>query len=283
MILKERETMKERINGTGERYEFGFETKIEYEVGDILLDLQEIIIKSQSRNQFSLVWGARGRRSAKDSSAPSPPRQEEREIDKRLQVNTQATSPSTPLCFSPSECDEKSKHQLPKTSSKKRYSKRPTLHTRKDWLEIIDGLTQRNELLTKEVDAVRGYYKKLMTFNLALKAKKDEINCYLRKKNPQMEINRGLRMDQQQQYPPSVFPHQQPSCSSSSFKVEYYPNGGILSSSSGSGLGMVNPRGIPDLNVVCTAEETFGMRKIMAAQARKRRMITMDNKKKKII
>lgn len=119
-----------------------------------------------------------------------------------------------------------------------------------------------------------------------------QINCYLRKKNPQMEINRGLknlgmRMDQQQQqYPVSVFPHQQPSCSSSSsFKVECYPNGGILSSSSGSGLGMVNPRGIPDLNVVCAAEETFGMtvdstrKKIMAAQARKRRMIVINNKK----
>lgn len=102
----------------------------------------------------------------------------------------------------------------------------------------------------------------------------------------------GIKLEQQeQQYPVCVFPHQQQPSFTSPFKVNYYLNGGsgILSSTSGLKLGMVNPRGIPDLNVAYGVEETFGIiveptqnRRYLAAQARKRRMITLKNKKMKI-
>lgn len=101
-------------------------TEKELEVGDILLDLEDLFLESEIRTKFSFKWGARKRRSAINST-PSPPRlrsspclqkpkQEEREIDSRIpKLKTEVTSPSTPLAFSPSESEEKSK----KTSKKK--------------------------------------------------------------------------------------------------------------------------------------------------------------------
>lgn len=283
-------------------------TENELDVCDILLDLEDLFFQSDSRTKFSFKWGATKRRSAIDST-PSPPRlpclqkpkHEEREIDSKIpKLKTEVTSPSTPLAFSPSESEEK---------SKKNSKKMP----RKKWSDIIDGLTQRKELLTREVDVVRSYYNKLLTFNLALKAKKDELKSYRIKKNTQLEIERGfgVKVDQQEYHP---FPNQsfryptaayQPQISET-FKNQ---NGQI----SAGGLGLVNqaagPHGIPDLNVCYAEETTFGMRlnsspsfqaqqpfevvnrrrntsddaKLIAAEKRRSRMIKIINKNKLLL
>ncbi|KAL2522332.1 uncharacterized protein Fot_26255 [Forsythia ovata] len=101
-----------------------FFTEEEIEVAETLLDLGNPVLVSESRNNFS--WGCRRKRStlfAAPSSAPAPsspsPSIHGTEIESEPQVKVQpSTSPTTPLSFSPSESDEKSKHSSKK--SKKR-------------------------------------------------------------------------------------------------------------------------------------------------------------------
>ncbi|XP_052202755.1 uncharacterized protein LOC127808309 isoform X2 [Diospyros lotus] len=275
----------------------------ELEVCHILLSLPNLI-RQFDRSPFT--WGATRRRSAVDSksSASWPPplprpchgeTETETETEARPQAKVEAMSPATPLSFSPSESDEKSKPPLKKISKKR---------TREEWLEIIDGLTQRRELLRGELNTVTSYHKRLMAENLELKAKKQELShletirgfsSVGMELRSQPELQSGLVVSRDHQ--PQIhmilhqrrFPLDRTASGSQASEIFRYPCSqipGFLACSSG--LGMVNrvgPQGIPDLNVA--AEETcmmdasqpldhgraFADKRARAAQARRRRMI----------
>ncbi|KAL6982674.1 hypothetical protein U1Q18_016062 [Sarracenia purpurea var. burkii] len=239
------------------------------------------------------------------SSSPSTPLPMtclgETETEKRRpNVKAEASSPATPLSFSPSESDEKSKHSRKKISGKR---------TREEWLEIIDGLVRRRELLRGEIETVNGYYNKLKASNLELKAKKQELG--LNRGKTQLEIiksvNLGMELSKSTQVENKNHPqilhydlHKQPCVSnqrvfgsqenSQNFQDPYNQISPLLS-----GLGAVNPTsplGIPDLNVA--AVEIFAMEfpqpldksravltdnKAKAAEARRRRMVKMKEMK----
>ncbi|CAK9178416.1 unnamed protein product [Ilex paraguariensis] len=292
-------------------------SEYEIEVADIILNLPSLIAESESRNRQRFTWGTTRKRSVIDSgtasgtspsrirSSPSPSLQRtslvQNELERGPEVKVESTSPVTPLSFSPSESDEKSK-KAPRKNSKKR--------SREEWLEIIDGLTQRRELLKGEVETVRNYYNKLKATNVELKAKKQELSSCLKKETPHLEINKRLNFGRELGQP------------SSSYRVEYEnqpyqiptvilqrpyitDQKAFASQKSESGLDWVKlqiaplltpnsglhwsdhagPPGIPDLNV--SAEETMGIRssqpldlnrvladiRAKAAEARRSRMI----------
>lgn len=151
----------------------------------ILLDLKKMMSLSESLSNFN--WGRRRKRScleappplASASSWPSPSpvnRIEEKKLHIKAAQEAKhgggaartTASPDTPLSFSPSESDEKSKHSLKKSSKKK-------TRQREEYLDMIEALTQRKELLTGEIENVMKYYKKLKAYNSQLKAKKQEV------------------------------------------------------------------------------------------------------------
>lgn len=79
-------------------------TDDEKEVGEILLDLPDLIFESEVRNNLPYKWGA-----TKKRSVPSA-RKLKRYNKKRKREEEVVTSPSTPLAnFSPSESDEKAR------------------------------------------------------------------------------------------------------------------------------------------------------------------------------
>lgn len=88
-------------------YEFGIESEVEIEVADILVNLGAIIMESESRyidnTNPPLAWGGKRKRSI-------PPSQGN---NNKVKTEEAAASPNTPLCFAPSECDEKPKGLLP--------------------------------------------------------------------------------------------------------------------------------------------------------------------------
>lgn len=93
-------------------------TEEEIGVAGILLDLGNSVVGSESRHY--LLWGSKRRRSTRDAPAPAPVSESpsingtEIEIEPRVIVEVPSTSPTTPLSFSPSESDEKSKHSSKK-------------------------------------------------------------------------------------------------------------------------------------------------------------------------
>ncbi|KAL2499341.1 Uncharacterized protein Adt_24891 [Abeliophyllum distichum] len=238
-----------------------FFTEEEIEVAETLLDLGNSVLVSESRNNFS--WGCRRKRStlfAAQSSAPAPsspsPSIHGTEIEIEPQVKVQpSTSPTTPLSFSPSESEEKSKHSSKK--SKKR--------TREKYMEIIEGLTQRRDLLKGEVENVRNYYNKLKAHNLELKSMKQKAltTCL---KEEGMNKFWNLEMNLAQQYQITAVAHHQQfildqmtmgSSSQISDKI-HYPFIPMAPSSNGLGnINHVGPVRVPDLNI--SAEETFGV------------------------
>lgn len=291
----------------------------EIRVSEIMLDLPNLISDSEWRCQFPFTcWGKKRKRSVLDSTtsttSPSLCRQpvKERKILKAMKKKVEAaavvvaaaTSPSTPLSFSPSESDEnKSSKQSLKSNSKKR--------TKEEWLEIIDGLNHNRELLRGELDSVRSKHFKLNAINLELKAKKQELSFSQKtEKPPQLGINGGWNLGLQldHHYQMTMFaPHQkqqqqflmdQAAQISGRFQ-DLYGQRIPMGSSPYNGLSLINqmgPRGIPDLNVC--AEETFVLgptssqpldlmsrvlmdnnSRFRAAEARRRRMMKIKEVK----
>ncbi|KAF7115090.1 hypothetical protein RHSIM_RhsimUnG0065900 [Rhododendron simsii] len=265
----------------------------EIEVSQILLDIPNLI-QHEFPSQFHVIWGGKRKRSAIDSS-PSQEEEkrpkEERESEKRPKVMVEASSPTTPFSFSPSESDEKSKLYLKKPSSKT---------TREERLEIIEELTQQRELLKGEIESVKSYYNKLKAINFDLKAKKRELEKF------GLELREFNRVENQDYY---YMLYQQPSnvdqTAYGSQTIEHsqqHPYGQIspfLSSGSGSGeVKEMGPLCIPDLNASASGK-TFGVgssqpldrsrglvvvvklddNKARASEARRRRMIKMKEMK----
>ncbi|KAL7261765.1 hypothetical protein ACSBR1_000221 [Camellia fascicularis] len=281
----------------------------EKEVAEILLNLPNLIFKSESRLRFASGWGVKRRRSAIDSNPPPLPRlrpssphlHRETDTERRpKKIKTEASSPSTPLSFSPSESDDKSNHSRKKLSKKRK---------KEEWLEITERLIQRRELLRGEIETVKSYYNKLKTLNLELKAKKQKLR-FNKSSKIGMESQRIIQstLVENAQIHCVVHhhhhhhhqQHQQQSYGSHTSENFQYPFGHVSPlMSSGSRLGNVNhmgPLGIPDLNVVASVEETFGTDssqpldhnravtddRAKAAEARKRRMVRIKEMKSSV-
>ncbi|GER26607.1 zinc finger FYVE domain-containing protein 26 [Striga asiatica] len=246
-------------------------TEDEILVAQILIDLPDIIRDSNSRSIFK--WGGRRRRSRLDGGArpsraqPSPSFQriEARKskskaaaVEEVEEEDGATTSPVTPLSFAPSESDEK--------KSRHGFRKNCTQRSKEEYLDLIEELTQRRDLLRGEIENVTKYYNRLKSYNSELKIMKKEIsNSCLRKKELEMgkplemnnflhhrpEMGKTLEMNNFYHHQNSVAPYHQLLVPRGPVTAQFYR--------SRDGLGTVSdvgPLGIPDLNI-CAGED-FG-------------------------
>ncbi|GAV88628.1 hypothetical protein CFOL_v3_32050 [Cephalotus follicularis] len=283
------------------------------EVSAILLELYHLIFQSESPPQFSFTWGAtrkrdKRKRSTNDerttsrsrvkvSPAPEPSATyvmgstcDNDGPTKKVGVS----SPATPLSFSPSESEDKSKHSKRKVSLKRK---------KEEWVKIIEDLTRQREVLKGKVDIVKRDHDKLKANNLLLKAKKQELIDGIKRENPRVEkgiiqVHTGKSLNnleiqghyQNHQQNIHGMDHLQPwIIDQTAHRIDGHQV--INLKPYITGLGVVNdnvdPLGIPDLNV--SPDEYFGLdlsqpcdlemtntmslsRAAMAAQARQRRI-----------
>ncbi|KAL6493033.1 hypothetical protein OROGR_032792 [Orobanche gracilis] len=210
-------------------------TEDEICVAGILLDLPNIIRRNKSR--LGIKWGTKRRRSIIDEGAsysralspisPSFQKTEERKsVDKaEAGKESSAGSPVTPLSFTHSESDEeKSRHAFKKSSRTR---------SREEYMDLIEELTQRRDLLSGEIANVTKYYNKLKAYNYELKALQQKE----KKENPEMEKE-------------LIQNHRQQTLSGPVTAQYYVPYNGL------GPVHGVGPVGIPDLNI--SAGEAFG-------------------------
>ncbi|XP_042063059.1 uncharacterized protein LOC121806948 [Salvia splendens] len=140
----------------------------EFAVCRILLGLRKLLSLSESLSDHN--WGCRRRRSCLVSppsliSASSLPENRIEEACLPLKAEEEeaaaVSSPETPLSFPPSECDDRHKH-----SSKKNSKKR----LREGYLDMINRLTERKELLSREIKKVKKFHNELKAYNSQLKS-----------------------------------------------------------------------------------------------------------------
>ncbi|XP_057766094.1 uncharacterized protein LOC130986646 isoform X2 [Salvia miltiorrhiza] len=220
-------------------------TEDEINVSRILLDLRNLMSLSESLSNCN--WGRRRRRSCLEPPPPPltavPSLPENRIEERRTPIKGEdekhgggartTASPDTPLSFSPSESDDKPKHSSKKTSKKR---------SREDYLDMIEGLTQRKELLSGEIENVKKYYNKLKAYNSQLKAMKQEaFNSGLRRENSEMGLIQHYRMLQ---------PDPTAQCGSGPIAAHLQP--------SDYGLGSANNGGPLEIDLNLPAEEAFG-------------------------
>lgn len=151
-------------------------TSDEIHVAQILLDIATMIRTLESGS--ALKWGTKKRRSRLDDQKTDVAVQHTSPPSKAAAAAV--ASPVTPLAFSPSECDDpRSKHLVKKTSKKT---------SRGEYMEMIEELSQRRDLLRGEIENVTNYYNKLIAQNSQLKAMKQEVlNSCPRKEEPKLE------------------------------------------------------------------------------------------------
>lgn len=281
----------------------------ELEAAVILLELPYLIAESESpsRHEFSFKWGATRKRSSLIPSlqsqpsvpiavvgrTPTPtPSACETEKEKR----PKALSPATPLLFSPSESDEKTKrHSKPKLSLKRK---------KEEFLKMEKELTESNKIFKEEIKKLKSYYGQQKALNLKLKeAVKERMIYELQIQQPQIQSSLNNAMEStstqgavqfhvqnQPQQSPYVA-HQQPfamdrtahNIKSSEYQYGQKQNFSCLSSNGG-GLLMINGnKAGPSLPLDLNAplEESFAMEsgnsgdtitRALAAQARQKRI-----------
>ncbi|KAK4429381.1 hypothetical protein Salat_1238500 [Sesamum alatum] len=259
-------------------------TEDEIFVAKILLDLPSMIGLLDSLAGFQ--WGSKRRRSslvegpsssrAPSSRSPTDVEIEERKPQAKAEAAAAATtsSPVSPLHFSPSESDEKPRHTL-----KKSYKKR----SKEQYIDTIEELTQRRDLLRGEIENVTKYYNKLNAYNLQLKALKQEVlNPCIKRENPETETSRwmnlGLQLTQQHNQIGAVAPQQQPLVPDEMAEKFQHSLGPITTQFYG-GLGPVSHvglLGIPDLNISAQGQPLdmssgIADRRARCAEARRRR------------
>ncbi|KAL5557880.1 hypothetical protein UlMin_034091 [Ulmus minor] len=174
-------------------------TEDDFEVCGILVELSNRILENETFSVQVNDWGLKRKRSAvrnKFSSssppplmrlsnppAPSPSPEPEPEPEPK-RIKGEASSPATPLSFSPSESDEKSK------PSKRKVQKRNL----EEQQENVRKCTEHRDLIEREVENVKNYYLKLMAENLRLKERKIELSdLHIRKSEIEKSLN--LQMD----------------------------------------------------------------------------------------
>ncbi|KAL5845297.1 hypothetical protein ACOSQ4_011255 [Xanthoceras sorbifolium] len=297
----------------------------ETEVARILLELPQLIYYESELfgRRFSFTWGAKRRRSSSSKveiqttlpavrfpSLPSPPSSVPESssappVGPSTVYETEkskALSPSTPLLFSPSESDDKSKHSKRKVSLKR---------NREECLQMIDKLTESKQVFQEEIKNVQRHYDQLKALNLNLKARKQQITALGLKKQPNQiqSCNSNLAMelvvtvpqpasaiqfDVQHHHHQSLYTLHQPSrimdhhqtAHNKAETLHPYDGQSLVSFMVNDKVG---PLGIPDLNV--SLDESFelesvqhqqpqqqqqnpaiGGTKALAAQARQRRI-----------
>lgn len=310
----------------------------EIEVAEILLDFPRLIDVSKYGSLLPFSWGGTRRRSAEanlgprcavhsppTSASPSqtpilsvpvgpaitppPPPAVATEPEGSITVKAEpATSPATPLSFSPSESDER-----PKRSKRKVYTKK----RREDLLKITNQIIDSNELLRGEIQKVTRYFEHLKARNSLLKARKQELNMGVIKKEDQLNLPRmnsvqstvkcppvvddqnhvprpmpGIRVHhhhQQPQQPPYMVDrnanNQEMGCN---YPNPYGQRVSFFQSISASDC--TGPRGIPDLNLTVgepvwmdskqlfVNDRSAAVKRAIAAQARQRRKLICKDK-----
>ncbi|KAK2660726.1 hypothetical protein Ddye_007259 [Dipteronia dyeriana] len=196
----------------------------ETEVVSILLELPQLVYESEFLGcRFSFKWGAKRRRSSPSSSSsssvkvdtnkqtttpttttlpavrfpslpspPSVPKSSSAPVGPSLACETEkskALSPSTPLLFSPSESDDKSKHAKRKVSLKRK---------REECLQMINKLTDSKQSFQEEIKNVKRHCDQLKALNLKLKARKQMITTLgFQKETHQIQLSSSnLTMEQ---------------------------------------------------------------------------------------
>ncbi|KNA11044.1 hypothetical protein SOVF_138740 isoform A [Spinacia oleracea] len=153
----------------------------EFDVANILLELPYLMTDSLLNCRFPYDWGSKRRRTALVSPPPyspprsrrkinaaSPPPYSGRKINAATPSKVEASSPNTPLSYSPSESDCKSN----KLSNKKP----PGLNSRKKQLEeSVKDRMQTQRQLIESIEKVREYYNSQMAENLELKRRKQAV------------------------------------------------------------------------------------------------------------
>ncbi|WVZ20332.1 hypothetical protein V8G54_007654 [Vigna mungo] len=236
--------MKQRTGSSVSSYS----TK-ENEVAEILVKLRSFILEFEcGRGILPQSWGRKKKRSAISVN----PKAEE------------ASSPATPLSFSPSESDENPTSLFRRNVSLKRK--------REHCLKIIQDLTKDNDLLSGEINNVKCYFDKLKDYNLKLKAKQQELSH---------DPRQGVVVHKQPQFPGVA--HHPPLILNQSACGVATTSSGVPSSSSND----VGPIGIPDLNLPLEGSMTVefcepldmsvnvanrNLSRAMAAQARQNRL-----------
>ncbi|KAK7352243.1 hypothetical protein VNO80_17662 [Phaseolus coccineus] len=225
----------------------------ENQVAEILVKLPTLILEFEcGRGILPQSWG----RKKKRSTISVNPKAEE------------ASSPATPLSFSPSESDENPTSLFRRNVSLKRK--------REHCLKIIQDLTKDNDLLSGEIKNVKCYFEKLKDYNLKLKAKKQELSH-----GPRQGVMVQKQPQQQLQFPgvahhPTLILNQTPFGLTTTLS-------GVPPLSSND----VGPIGIPDLNLpleesmsvefceqldVNVSVANRNLSRAMAAQARQNRL-----------
>ncbi|CAJ1973214.1 unnamed protein product [Sphenostylis stenocarpa] len=229
----------------------------ETEVADILVEFGSLVREFECGcGTRPLSWGRKKKRSAIGVN----PKAEE------------ASSPATPLSFSPSESDENPSSFFRRNVSVKRK--------REHCLKTIQDLTKANDLLSGEIKNVKSYFDKLKDTNLKLKAMKQKLSNgpsqgVIVQKQPQPQPQ--LQFPAVAHHPPMIF--NQTACGVATTSL------GVPSSSSND----VGPIGIPDLNLPLDESMTMefcesldvnvnvsvankNLSRAMAAQARQNRI-----------
>ncbi|KAF3446783.1 hypothetical protein FNV43_RR11963 [Rhamnella rubrinervis] len=292
-------------------------TEDEILVAEILLQLPTLILKdgSLSGYKFPITWGSRRKRSAHENrpsslrSSTSPPgplavgSTSDADDDRPPpSLKVEASSPATPLSFSPSEPEDK-----PKPSKRRLHVKRK----KEEWLEMIDELTRLRESLKGDVKNCTSHCEELEAFHLKLKTRKHELTLGTKMKglslgtdqslNVNMELgpsptnDRGHLHGQEIHQPPSIVKedHAAQTRDVKTGNIQYDTANNQIPYSMVSSIGFVNndkiSRVVPDLNLsveefnnVTDSAQMFHldtaaankelMNKVMAAQARRNRI-----------
>ncbi|XP_068640856.1 uncharacterized protein [Aristolochia californica] len=137
-----------------------FPSDDEFEISGILLELPELVERSQNRF-FNVRWGAKRRRSAEEDGPSPQPLTSANNGGGKSHLKVEASSPATPLCFSPSDTECKSR------PSKRTAFKKKTI---KELMEMVRELGAQQEQLKLEISKVMKYRDGLRDENLLLKS-----------------------------------------------------------------------------------------------------------------
>ncbi|KAM0972725.1 hypothetical protein ACFX13_016405 [Malus domestica] len=183
----------------------------EIEVANILIHLPHMIseLETPLPIPLELIWGCKGKRSVlalkndgcastlrrligpdffcslqlwaslarwpSAAKAPPPP-------PVPNAVKKETSSPDTPLCFEPSESDEKQPDDL----SSKLFSQK---RKREDWITIVDELTSKEKWRYQELEDVKRLFEKMNGLNLEFKSRKEELTKFSHKQEQDPHVD----------------------------------------------------------------------------------------------
>ncbi|KAK7310966.1 hypothetical protein RJT34_08787 [Clitoria ternatea] len=135
----------------------------EHEVAEILVNLNSVILELDFEGVILPPWGRRKKRSA---------------VNVIPNLKQQASSPATPLSFSPSESDHDT---LPRRNLSLKRKK-------EHYVKILEELTKDNNLLHGEIRNVTSYLEKVRELNMKMKARKLELSVGPNRSDPRRQL-----------------------------------------------------------------------------------------------